>query len=330
MTKTLSRPSSGWDLLDALDNPRPADIHAALVELGVEVVRECDKAGESEILAHCPMHKARTGKADRHPSFWVNSSSGAFICFSCEYKGAFTQLVMDALGYTQAQAGRWIITRRAGAARRRRDDDGPRKKLYTVAEPEYARMGEPPMDELKARGLTRLAAQAYGVRWRDGAWVLPIRGPHGDLMGWQEKRGHTFLNRPVDVTKSATLFGWNRFVKGSVAILTESPLCAVRIGSVGIPGAVAAFGVMVSDAQMRLIKQNARSLILALDNPFIDRAGRQAMEQIYRRWSGYGLDIRVFNYADKEGKDPGELSNKEIEHGIETACKPWRMSRVYR
>lgn len=326
-TMHASKVSSGWDFLEALDNPVPADVPATLAELGVDVVRECHKDSGSEVLAKCPMHLARTGKEDAHPSFWVNAMSGCFICFSCQYSGNFSQLVCDALDLTPSEAGRWIITRRKGLSRRRREE--PRSERAIVGQFEYSRMGEPPLEALRDRGLSRIAAQTYGVRWNDGAWILPIRNQWGEIMGWQEKKGHTFLNRPNDVKKSMSLFGLDRFTQGSVAILVESPLDAVRIGSVGIPGALAAFGAAVSDVQMRLIKQRASSLILALDNPFVDRAGRDAADQIYRRWSSYGMNIKIFNYRDMTGKDPGELTNVEIEHGINTACSPRGLTRVH-
>lgn len=325
-TLTAAPVSNGWDFLSALDSPVPADVRGALEELGVEVMRECVKDTETEILARCPMHEARTGHRDSHPSFWVNACTGCFICFSCQYQGGFTQIVTDALGVTHAEAGLWIVSRR-GKSRRQRAE--PRVAKYCVGELEYSRMGAPPLEALRSRGLKRLAVEAYGVRWKEDAWILPIRNQNGDLMGWQEKKGHGFINRPNEVKKSQSLFGWNRFTPGSVLILVESPLDAVRIASIGIPGAVASYGAMVSDAQMLMIKRNASSLILALDNPFVDRAGREALDQLYRRWSAYGLKIKAFNYAGMTGKDPGDLSDEEIERGINEACTP-RGLRVHR
>jgi DNA primase len=327
-TMTATRGTNGWDFLDSLDNPVPSDVCGALGELGVEVIRETQKDDGTEILARCPMHEANTGHPDRHPSFWVNATSGCFICFSCQYQGAFTQLVADALNIGPVEAGRWVISHH-GASRRQRKETVKRVAVYTVGEPEYSKMEEPPLEALRERNLKQLAAQSYGLRWRDGAWILPIRNQQGDLMGWQEKRGHTFINRPNEVKKSASLFGWNRFTRGSTAILVESPLDAVRIASVGIPGALASYGAAVSDVQMQMINQNASSLILALDNPFVDRAGRHAAEQIYRRWSAYGMKIKLFDYRDMCAKDPGDMTDEQIETGINNAFAPWRLFRVH-
>lgn len=317
MKTMVSKSSDTWDrLAELLANPVPTDVVGALHELGVEVVRECEKDSGMEVLARCPMHEARTGREDRHPSFWLNASTGAYICFSCQYQGNFTQLVVDGLNLTYGDAKRWIISRR----RKRSGKAALRERRYTVDEREYLHMSSPPLEELENRRLSALAAEAYGVKWRDGAWVLPIFGPGGDFMGWQEKRGHNFINRPTEVKKSLTLFGYNRLSKGSIAVLTEAPLCAVRIGSAGYAGAVSSFGVQVSDAQMRLIQGRASSLILALDNPFIDKAGREMTEYLYRRWSARGMRIKCFNYTGMDGKDPSELSDAEVEFGIENAC----------
>jgi hypothetical protein len=230
---------------------------------------------------------------------------------------------MDALGVAQQEAGMWIISRRSGTTRRQRREIA-RPEKYVFGDLEYRRMGEPPLAELRARGIKRVSAQAYGLRWKDDAWIIPIRNQAGDLLGWQEKRGHSFINRPNEVKKSQSLFGWDLFTHGSVLVLVESPLDAVRIASVGIPGAVASYGAMVSDAQMMMIRRSASSLILALDNPAIDRAGREASDQLYRRWSAYGLKIKLFNYSGMSGKDPGDLTDEEIERGINEAHSPRR------
>src|SRR5256885_10365425 len=72
-----AEPVTEWDrLAELLENPVPTDVVGALYELGVDVIRECDKDDGMEVLASCPMHEARTGKADRHPSFWLNAKTG--------------------------------------------------------------------------------------------------------------------------------------------------------------------------------------------------------------------------------------------------------------
>ena len=57
-----------------------------------------------EVNGLCPMHKKRTGKEDHNPSWWINSETGAHICFSCGYKGNIYTLVADIKGIDYHEA----------------------------------------------------------------------------------------------------------------------------------------------------------------------------------------------------------------------------------
>lgn len=317
--KKTSRTSGGWDFLEAYSNPVPADVRQALGALGIDVVREVSRSGSTEYLARCPAHLTRTGRADRKPSFWINSASGAFICFSCGHTGPFIQLVGDELDLAREEALRWIARR--GLYRTVRDEPAPAPEpVREVTEAHLALYDPPPDDALAGRRLTREAAETYGILWdpRTSRWILPIRTPAGLLLGWQEKGKGYFCNQPEGVKKSLTLFGplWT----GTI-ILVESPLDAARIHSLGIPGAVAAFGAYVSEVQMRLIKATCMRLILALDN---DTAGIEARDKLYRMWRPRGLPISFYDYSGATGKDPGDCSDEQVIQGIQRAHRPWR------
>ena len=60
-----------------------------LDDLGIEYV---GSRGE-EVQGFCPGHLARTGKEDRNPSWFINSETGAHICFSCQFNGSLPYLV---------------------------------------------------------------------------------------------------------------------------------------------------------------------------------------------------------------------------------------------
>ena len=70
------------------------DVEKVLLSLDIPLVSQ---RGE-EVQGLCPMHKARTGKEDHNPSWWINSVTGAHICFSCGYKGNVYTLVADIKG----------------------------------------------------------------------------------------------------------------------------------------------------------------------------------------------------------------------------------------
>ncbi|MFI9271849.1 toprim domain-containing protein [Kitasatospora sp. NPDC052896] len=310
---------SNWDFLAAYSNPVPADVPEALRRLGLDLLRD---AGD-ELQTRCPMHLANTGRPDRHPSFWVNASTGRFLCFSCGYSGLFVQLVADVQASTREEALRWIA--RQGLYRLRAAEEPPSEPApepVTVTEASLALFTEPPADALATRHLTAEAAAAYGVLWspREKRWIIPIRDPDtGTLLGWQEKGGHHFLNYPDGVAKSTTLFGYHT-PHAHTSILVESPLDAVRLASLGITGAVASYGAYVSAAQMRLLRRRPGVLILALDN---DTTGRKARDQIYRIWRPRGVRMRFLDYAGITAKDPGDMADEEIRRAVDNAYLPF-------
>ncbi len=279
----------------------------------------------SEVNGLCPMHKQRTGKDDHRPSWWINTETGAHICFSCGYKGNIYTLISDVKGIDYHDARDYI------------DDtaevpiDSLMKRIkelpqYVVAEEtipmseaRLAVYGEPPDIELKKRFLTREAVNKYEVLWDETneAWILPIRDPETfSLLGWQEKgaRGRFFKNQPAGVKKSKTVFGVQHLNEEQL-IVVESPLDVVRLESVGICGSVSIYGAMMSEEQAKIIRR-AKRVIAAFDN---DPAGKKACEQIRDYARKYGFDLLFFNYNGIDVKDVGDMTPSEISLGLETA-----------
>jgi hypothetical protein len=293
-----------------------------------------------EALALCPMHERRTGKADRSPSWSINTESGQHICFSCGYKGNIFQLVCDVhefyvstwgeiTGYDFTAARSWIasvaevpIEKLLELISSMPSYLGPIPKPLEMSEARLAVFSAPPKEALDSRKLTAEAAATYGVLWdaKKQNWILPLREPHEDtLLGWQEKGtvNRTFMNRPTGLKKSRTLFGIEN-QNESLAILVESPLDAVRIASIGIAGAMASCGALVSDEQVKLLRASEQ-IIIAFDNPKVDAAGKKASEEMCKFARKYGLNVSFFNYGDSGKKDPGDLTDEEIVWGINNA-----------
>jgi DNA primase len=311
----------GWD---AMETPAPGNVLAAVEELGVEVIRVVDE----EIVAMCPMHIARTGKQDRHPSWSVNTESGIHNCFSCGYKGPFVKLAEDMLDVTRADAVRWVKAR-GGIERARKILDRivePAPKLDTtkqINEASLALMDSPPIKEIKKRRLTREVVQHHGILWdsQKRCWILPIRDPDTHrLWGWQEKSDKYFRNRPREVKKSKTLFGLDVF-RAKIALLVESPLDAARITCVGIPevGGLGTFGASVSEDQMKLVLNLVDIAIIGMDNPAIDSAGKRSAVSLRDNWARRGLILRFLNYGALGSKDPGDMTDEEIRDAVRTA-----------
>jgi len=290
-----------WDLTAP---PVPGDVQGALRELGIEIVR----VEGGEVWAHCPAHLARTGKEDRHPSFSVNEERGLFLCFSCGYQGSFPTLVMDRLGLDPVAAHTW--TARYGSLERAaRILRGPCVPSAPPPEPSLAGYAFPPAEALAKRGIDDEGAARYGLLWDEesGGFVLPIRDPRGALLGYQYKRGKFVRNRPRGIAKASTLFGAHAF-DGDTAVLVESPLDCARLWAAGIPGALASFGAVVSDAQIDLLVRLADRVVIALDNDEPGISNADLVEARLRRRTR----VTFFRYPRRTVKDPGEMSDKEI------------------
>jgi len=291
----------------------------------------------SELLALCPMHEKRTGKADHSPSWSVNLITGMHMCFSCGYKGNLIQLVCDVNGfytklwgyedqYDYKAAEEWIATvaeispeKMLEMLRSLPDYIAPLPKPVEMSDARLAVFVEPPQEALDSRNITSEAVAHYGVLWNaeTKTWILPVREPHfNKLLGWQEKGTveRTFMNRPPGMPKSKTLFGIEN-QQEDIAVVVESPLDCLRMFSAGVKGAVAICGANISEDQIKLLRYSDR-IIAALDT---DAAGRKGNEELRKAARKYGLNLFFFNYGDTNKKDPGDMTNEEILWGIVNA-----------
>jgi len=305
------------------------DVIQVLDKLGVYIIR----ARGDELLSHCPGHEQRTGKKDTNPSWYINQRTGAHMCFSCGFKGNLFSLVgelknlyvSEEIDY--AAVSKWIaqvenITPQELSLRLKEVPQyvTPKQEL-PMDNSRLALFTEPPSWALEKRRLTLEACKDYEILWHgEKTWVLPIRNPHDNtLWGWQEKveGERVFKNRPAGVTKSRTLFGAHELTP-ELAIVVESPLDAARIRSVGIKGAVAAFGAQVSESQIKLLRYSD-IVIVALDNPKVDAAGKKACESFLVSARKMGITARFFNYASTGIKDVGDMDDSQVTWGIENA-----------
>lgn len=310
------------------------DVESALAELEIYY-----DIRNNEALALCPMHKARTGKEDHAPSWWINLETGAHMCFSCHYKGSLLSLICDIKDfhtdtwgvreYDFASAKAWLenisdITPDKLAialARVPREMAIPNPPI-PMSEARLAIFVDPPEEELAKRNIDSDAARYYGILWdeKKAEWILPIREPRTNkLMGWQEKGtiNRTFRNHPAGLKMSTTMFGLDKMTDGEL-VLVESPLDCARMRSAGVENVIAICGSHINEEQFKLIRYADR-LIAAFDNPKVDDAGKKASEAIRKLASKYGVNLLFFDYADTGKKDPGDLTREEIQLGIANA-----------
>ena len=305
-------------------SPLPTDILVTLPELGIEVSR----VAKDEAWALCPSPK----HTDRDPSWSINLTTGEHNCFSCGWGGGYIDLVRSRKGWTKKedreQAEAWVRQRGGiGVAvkKMRGVQVWEKKKAEHVDEYDLALFRDPPSYCLDERDLDLSSTEAYGVLWDDRKkhWIIPIRDPFtNELMGWQAKGKRYFANYPENIEKSRALFGYH--LLGDTAYLLESPLDAVRLHTYNIDGAVASYGVHVSDIQMDLICERSDTLYVCLDN---DKAGRTMEGEI---WERYRRRIRLLfaNYDQVQRpnykKDFGEMEPHEIEWALDNAISALR------
>lgn len=286
-----------------------------LTRLGIEYYSE---RGD-EIQAACPAHKERTGHEDRNPSFYINADSGAFICFSCQWKGNVFTLVNYVHG--DVDANTWLNSTEVLSLRVRRLTKEPPKiqEQTHITESMLSAFTTPPISVLKGRGLLPEAAAQFDLLWdeRNKNWIIPIREViTNKLLGWQEK-GYDrryFRNYPTGVHKSQALFGYNNYKSGNM-IVVESPLDVVRLASIGVTGGVATYGALVSSSQFNLIRGGDR-VIFAMDN---DDAGKASTLNLYNLCKQMEKEAWFFNYNYLDVKDIGGMSLEEVQYGLDNA-----------
>lgn len=269
------------------------------------------------------MHLQRTGQIDHHPSWSINLSTGLFICFSCNYRGSIVTLISDLKGVTLNEAKTMTVKPDMQATVAK--IPGAFIHVPAVEAMSDSRMSAyspPPRWARERRRLSEEACALYGVKWdyENDLWITPIRDPHTNgLLGWQEKSEteRIFRNYPTNVKKSRTLFGYDVFTGGRM-IVVESPLDAVRLCSNGVSGAVSTFGAIVSKAQITLMSA-ADEVVFAMDNPFVDAAGKKSSIQLLTETKGVLRAVRFFNYTGVTAKDPGDMTMDEIDKGIQFA-----------
>jgi 5S rRNA maturation endonuclease (ribonuclease M5) len=300
-----------------------------LEEIGVHIV-----GGEEQIRGHCPVHLLRTGREDAHPSWYMNATTGAWICFSCQARGSLRSLV-DELGYDQQILGKipfQMMKARvqavADAAGEEVDYVEPEASEF-VSEYGFDKHPFPPKSMRLLRDIDKASCQLHNVRWdaEGKCFLIPVYTFSGELIGWQEKSHGYFNNVPKEMKKRFSLFGYQALSGYDDIIVVESPLDVVRLSRHGVHGGVAVFGAFVSKQQVAALVAalpRKKSIILAFD---ADAAGREADKLVTAMLKKYGVRAKHFVYpgsAKTYGKDPGDL---EVDHLLQGVARASFLSR---
>lgn len=291
-----------------------------LTQLGVDVAGGSDR----EIKALCPVHHLVKGRPDTRPSWYMNRTTGAWICFSCGQRGSLSSLVQQMGGnLDDVLEARFDIAVAAVEEMRDEDDgieEGPKQREVYISEYGFAKNPLPPKPQRATRDIKGVVCTEYNLRWHrnKGCYLIPLYSVDTlTLIGWQEKHGKRFVNVPDGVDKTDCLFGFQQYRSGDLLIV-ESPLDVVRLAGYGYR-AVSTMGSFVSDVQVDAIRRaaNKGSIILAMDN---DHAGRVANEYLAQQLDDLMAPVLYFRYPHRRlGKDPGDLPAEYLEPGVTRA-----------
>lgn len=290
------------------------DFRATLEAAGITIRRE----SSFRYHAHCPRHRERTGHVDRRPSWSIDKHTGNHHCFSCQYAGTFTALLVDLTGSAppdlELELNEQSFLRRMAEVRADPESVLP-VPIVTDWVLRYA-LHDVPQQLLSLRYLRRDAIDRYGVRWDRPSrrWVLPLRTHPGDrLVGAQYRQHGNVDTQPAGLAKSQLLFGLAQAAPQDHVVVVESPLDAVRLGGLGIP-AVSTLGAWMHKDQAVLLARNFSWVCLALDNDKVGKQGHEVASQMLTRLGTPALQWSYTGLCDDEGrpaKDVGDVPHDD-------------------
>lgn len=248
------------------------------------------------------------------PAMTINIESGAYYCFSCEYKGYLDQEVESsesALGRLKSR----LQTLAAPVA----------TNTYTVhSEASLLRFNNETDYWTKDRGLlpSTITQFQLGFDPMSNAVTIPNRNVEGELLGVSRRYldgsadGGKYRH-PKGFRKAKNLFaGWMMDgADDSILIVCEGQIDAMKLWQLGYP-AVAIYGSRLSDQQLHYIASYSfKKVLVGTDNFNYDLAGKKAIET-FKPLRKY-LPVYVTDWTRKEPKDFGAMGNSDIHRLIE-------------
>lgn len=298
---------------------RAQDLATIIMDLGVDVKR----VSGDEINGRCPVHHLTKGRESSRYSWYMNTDSGLWHCFTCGARGNLPILVSQITGNPDSIMAVNTLLIRNGIDRLTRSDAWEEPEV-AVDWIKYAQFSPLPQSIVDLRQLDGDTVRKFGVRWggvaidksgtEENMTIIPIVSPLGELMGWQGKRVGRFVNVPTGVHKGRTLFGIAQ-ATGHTALLMESPLDVVRFAGLMDTtdiSPVASFGANVSSDQITLLLSRFDRLIMALDNPYIDKAGLMETRRLAKLRLPFRKGVSYWDYKGSTDKDVGDMQDAQI------------------
>ena len=286
-----------------------------LISTGWKIER---KSG-NEMLGKCP-HHAHT---DNSPSFYINSDTGAFNCFSCGFKGkSLATLISGVENITLREA----IMKIGYEKRERTLFDKMQDYFQTYKEKQVS-------EYMKTRGLNEETAKKYGIGYCDSSVIKWLKNKGIKLDEIQSKKiivknsfiPHERISIPIYRYGAVVGFSFRatkhdqepKYItildsgvpkvfnissaSASDVVITEGVFDAIAVENANYK-AVALLGGTITDAIMQHLKE--KTLYLMFDN---DKAGKEFILKFLKYTQTH--HIRVCTLPKK---DPAECNTQEI------------------
>lgn len=318
------------------------------------ILKSCNVAiaGETEtdFIAYCPFHRNTYT-----PSFSISHMNGKFICFnpSCENRGNLTYLVGRLTGRNKNEARRFI-GKKEGETRQSFEDrlkiQESKKELPEFPQSTIDRMKEDFVSSkeaknyMKSRGYTKETCDYFeiGFSAKKNMITIPMHDSYGKPIGIigrgiDKKEFHNGQNLP----RNHVLWNTHRAKKiGSIVIITEGSLDAMKVHQAGYPNVVASVGGSFSTLHYKILERYFNKIIIMTDydekqypknNQECKRCGLKCEGHRPGRDLGMKLVGALPNHdifwgsIDKyqvypEGcKDPADMTEEQIKQAIENS-----------
>lgn len=304
---------------------------------GVDLLRDI-KPTHKNIQVTCPFHGEGEKKGrERKPSFGISTvdvkeatrtyPAGTCHCFTCGYSSDLPEFISNVLGRQDKgmEGYKWITSRFASVSVEHRkpmvldmsrDGNSSAQAVTYITEEELAgyRFSHPYMYHRK---LTDKVIDYFDIGFdvKTDSLTFPVHDVKGNVHFVQRRSvgKKSFMNESV-ASKGQVVYGLYHAYKNLSWIkelyVCESIIDALTCWTHRVP-AVAIMGALPTNQQLKLLEQfPARKIVIALDNPSVDEAGKQGS---IRLADGLGRTKLVQFLKFPEGvKDVNEMTEEQF------------------
>jgi DNA primase len=288
-----------------------------------------------ELRGCCPIHKG-----EGQDAFHVNSTKGAFHCFSCGKRGNILDFTAAMENCSVRDAAvklvGWFSVPSTDAGKGQ-VGEGKTTAAVSATASEKAELGNKPLGfqlkgvdpdhpYLKTRGISKETAELFGIGFfpgrgsMSGRVVIPLHNERGELVAYAGRsidETEPKYKLPAGFHKSQVLYNLHRAIGQKSVVVVEGFFDCIKVTAAGWP-CVALMGCSMSQQQEELLATHFETVWLMLDG---DEAGRQAADEVLPRLAER-LFVRIVKVP--EGKQPDSMTVEELQAALDKQKTPPR------